>query len=153
MNWKLTLAALFLVGVGLGTFGYFKIISPPDIHSTVAKQKPDFELTADALYNDFDADADAANSKYLGKTIKLSGTVGEMSALPESRMLVRLELSDPMGSVSAEFGPDEKAKLEALSVGSALTLKGTCTGANAGDDLLAALGTDVQLKPCVVLGD
>ena len=150
MKWKLTLAALFLVGIGLGTFGYFSILNPPD--RNVAKEKPAFELTADQLYDAFTSDEAAANTKFLDQVVQLSGTVSERSELPGGRAIIRLEITDLMGGVSGEFAPENSSAIAKKAAGDPIVFKGICTGSSASDDesdLMAALGAEVQLKSCV----
>lgn len=152
MKWKLTLAALFLIGVSAGTLFYFKVLNPS--HRNVAKEKPAFEMTANALYNAFDEDKDGATTKYLDQLILLSGKVAEKSTLADGRYKIEFQIEDMMGSVGADFSPEQNTLLKAVELGDIILCKAICTGVSGSDDedeLMAALGSQVQLKSGVLV--
>ncbi len=104
-------------------------------HPDYANQKPDFELKAENLYNDFANNS--KGNKYLGKVIKISGTVSEIETT-DSTAVISLYFEDGMfgkqGIRCSLLSPKYLKK-----PGSNVILKGVCSGYN---------DTDVLLENC-----
>lgn len=99
--------------------------------------KVDATVSADEIFNAFEADAIAAGEKYMGKVIEVSGTV-----LSTDEAII-LEASAAMdGGVQASLKAGEIG--DKAVVGASIKLKCQCTGR---DDLFGS----VVMKDCVIL--
>ncbi|MFM1876523.1 MAG: hypothetical protein RL266_2260 [Bacteroidota bacterium] len=115
---------LFLVAGLLlaGGIIYFVYNKP---HRDVSSEKPEHVLTADQLFDEYEADEEAANTKFLDKTLEVSGTVSEIGANDAGQTFVILSAQNAMiGGISATFEGDQKG----LSEGQNVSLKCRCTG-------------------------
>jgi SAM-dependent MidA family methyltransferase len=135
---KLLFILLFLAVAG-GAIGYYLWNKP---HASVTNQKADFVLTAPELLEDFQKDENAANARYLGKIVQVSGTILELVPGTGLQMQVVLETGDMMSRISCVLKEDHKAFLERkLEKGDPVTIKGFCTG----------IAMDVVLDRCVIV--
>ncbi len=102
-------------------------------------------VTAAQLRQEYLSDAAAADRKYKGKTLRVTGTVNEAFPPDEATSHTTVWL-DPVGQdcyVSCWFGgSDEGAR--ALRQGQAVTIKGACEG-------LLPAAKEVRLKGCSVV--
>ena len=109
-----------------------------------SKKKPDVVITAKELIASFDQDTAAAKKRFVDKLIEVSGMVVSVDT---TGAVVLGEAGDPSAvTVSLDRRHiDDHKKLEA---GTMAVLKGICTGYSkgSGDDLLASLGTTVELN-------
>lgn len=120
---KALLVVLVLVVVAGGYGIYLFNMRPPDIR----KKSPDFEVTVDSLVSRFEKDEDAATKAMAGKVILVSGrVVGVKMQGAEASMM--LGSSDPLVGVTCTFYPEEKSKLESITAGMMIRVKGQCTG-------------------------
>ncbi|MFN0200354.1 MAG: OB-fold protein [Bacteroidia bacterium] len=149
---KLLLLGL-VVGVIGGGIGFYlfskKVASTNDV-------KTDFTLKMEDLYADFEKDEKAAVEKYKGKVIEVSGVVKSKSDEDKQHIAVTLGNESMSGEIGVSLEPEQAEKAAALKEGSAVVLKGECTGiqsAEGGDSesLLDALGKEVQLKKGIVI--
>jgi hypothetical protein len=67
------------------------------------RQKADFVLTASELHKEFTADEPAANLKYIGKTIEITGKITSVNIEKEKAVSIILETSDKTSSVICTF--------------------------------------------------
>ena len=67
------------------------------------RQKADFVLTASELHKEFTADEPAANLKYIGKTIEITGKITSVNIEKEKAVSIILETSDKASSVICTF--------------------------------------------------
>lgn len=107
--------------------------------------KAEVTTEASALITDFENNIEAANSKYLGKIIAVTGAIKAIEAEPTSATIV---LGDDQSTASVRCSMDTTYNnvLRSLTIGQKVTVKGNCTGFNQ-DDLL---GSDVILNRCVM---
>lgn len=69
--------AIFLLGLVIIIFlGYNYIYQD---HRDIENEKPDFSVTADAIFNKFSNDQKQSEADYLDKTIEISGLVTELN--------------------------------------------------------------------------
>ena len=126
-----SLAITLIIGVGVGYYLYNKPLE------SMAGKKAEVALSATDLYAAFDLDEQAANAKYLGKVIEVSGTVVSVSAGDDGTPSVLLDSGGAMGGVICRM---DASLATAFQEGQQITLRGECTG-----KLL-----DVELARCVV---
>lgn len=101
--------------------------------------KADFILTASELHDEFTADEPAANLKYFGKTIELTGRITSVN-LDEDRMVsIVLKTSDNRSSVVCTFrNPVDPRTIQTMKP---ITVRGE----------LSSFLLDVLLYNCVVI--
>lgn len=108
-----------VVAVGVVYFVYNKP------HRDVASEDAKFVLTADQLFDEYEADEAAANTKYLDQTVEVSGEIAELGTNDGGQAFVILAAENAMiGGVSATF----EGERSALAVGQQVSLKCRCTG-------------------------
>lgn len=118
---RLVIAAI--LGILLaGGIAYFMYNKP---HRDVASEKPAFTLSADQLFDEYEADEAAANTKYLDQTVEVSGTIAEVGTNDAGQNFVILAAENAMiGGVSATF----QENTDGLTEGQSVSLKCRCTG-------------------------
>jgi hypothetical protein len=97
-------------------------------HQNMQHAKADLSLSSEALSQAFDEDELAANSKFLGKILLVSGTVRETTTLPDGTVKVTFDGGD--FGVTCELDPNSKHERNAFQVGEKVRFKGQCDGYN-----------------------
>jgi hypothetical protein len=113
---------LALFGAAVGFYFYNKP------HQNIRSAKADFTVTATELFNAFETDETAANEKYLGKIIEVTGTVQEVKKDEEGKTGVTLEGGGMMFGVICKLDDFSEPKRTEFTQGEQVTLKGECTG-------------------------
>jgi hypothetical protein len=131
---KILAAALLLSVIGAGV-AYYLWNKP---HEDIAGASPAYTVEAAALFAEFEANEQAANEKYLGKLIAVTGPVRESTTADDGSIRVVLETGAMFG-VSCGLDPLSTHARKEFPAGETLTIKGNCTGFN----------LDVQLERCV----
>jgi len=110
----------------------------------VVNKTPDAALEAGSLLAAFDKDTASAIKSYLNKIIEVTGNV---KSIDTSGAVI---LGEEGNSSEVVVGLDRRHMKdhEKLKVGSVAVLQGVCSGYSkgGGDDLLASLGTTVELR-------
>lgn len=130
----LLIALACLIGLGIGTYMYFKP------NPSVANMKTDVTLTAGDLLAAFEADEATANAEYLDQVIALSGTISSITTNEDGLLTLTLDTGNPVSGVICEMEADRDHG--DLAEGQTISLKGLCTG----------YLMDVVLVRCVVVG-
>lgn len=133
--------ALLVVAVSAGLYFYFK--KTPDI----VNDEPEAVVTVSDLVRAFEKDTAAASRSYIDKIVEVSGRVKQIDT---SGAVV---LGDDGSASEVVVGLDRRHKddYKRLQTGQPAVLQGICSGYSVSgggdpDDLLAALGTTVQLR-------
>jgi uncharacterized protein (UPF0333 family) len=136
----ITLVVIVLAGLA-GAYFYFK--QTPD----VVQGKPDASVSAKELIAAFQQDASAAKERYLDKVVEVTGTVKHID--PSGTVVLGEEgmASDIVAGLDRRHLNDH----EKLKKGSVAVIQGICSGYTIGGsadpaDMLASLGTTVQLR-------
>ncbi|MCC7246865.1 MAG: hypothetical protein IT269_14360 [Saprospiraceae bacterium] len=132
---KKAIWVLLAAGLIGAVVGYYMWNKP---HKDMAAAKADESVEATALYQAFEADENAANAKYLGKTVAVTGAVKSVAKSAESITKVTLDTGADFGVVCELSTTAEHARTD-FPVGEKVTFKGQCDGYN----------FDVQLSRCV----
>lgn len=139
MKRKIIFAVLLLIVVAAGIAAWKYFEKTDDLVS----KEPTAKLTATELLAAFDADTAAASRRYVNKILEVTGTVTTLDSSA-------VALGEDGNPSVVTVGLDERHldDIKSLNVGDTVTLQGECTGYEkaAGDDLLASLGTTVQLR-------
>jgi hypothetical protein len=126
---KLIRIGLILFGFGLlmafGTYMY--VFHKP--HRNIAKEKPEYTLEAQSLFNEFITKEDSSYLKYGDKVIQVDGNVVDITIKENGATLVYI---DPMEGISCSFDSlttaQSKARLSQIHPGDHVTVKGKCDG-------------------------
>lgn len=102
---------------------------------------PALAITADALHSEYDANEVAADEKYKGKVLEVTGTVKEIGKdiLDDQYVALQLPRNQFMTSVHCSFPAGASKELAQLRKGQRVTIRGKCKG--------FGIGT-VQLGEC-----
>ncbi len=120
---KVIIAVLVLCVVAGAAIGYYMWNKP---HKDMAKVHVAYTLDADTLFAAYEADEAAADARYLGKVVAVSGTVTQV--LPGDKATVVLETANGIFGVRCESDPFSKVPFPEYKAGDKVTLKGECSG-------------------------
>lgn len=129
------LASIFLV-MAFGSTGESESIET----TSVVNSAPDFRISARKLYAEYDANGVAADLKYKGKILAVTGTVENIDKDILDEIYVTLEGDEFIGSIQCYFANSHTGEAAGLRKGQTLTVKGQCDG-----QLM-----NVLLKGCVI---
>ncbi len=101
----------------------------------------DGALDATDLYREYETDETAANRKYKGKVLLISGAVRYVHRDVAGTLYLTLRGNDLLGSVQCYFGDEHGSKLVHLGPGDIVEVRGRCTG----------LVINVLLKECTIV--
>jgi flagellar basal body-associated protein FliL len=137
---KIILVVLLVMAAG-GAVGYFLWNKPhKDVFSANSIQS-----TAATLYQSFIKDSAAANVKYIDKVVEVSGIVKTISVNQQQQKVVSLQT----GSGDAAINCTMEQKDAVIKEGTAIKIKGICSGLGEGDADLGIMG-DVYLIRCYI---
>ncbi len=114
----LSIGLVVCIGIAVGIYLYQKP------RTTAASQQTDFSLSADELYHQFETNETAANQKYAGKILEVTGTVGEVQKT-DSACSVLLTAKEAMGGINCSMAANST---ELIQQGKNITIKGKCAG-------------------------
>ena len=118
---KILIALIVLALIG-AAFGYYLYNKPVE---SLEHKKADVAISADQLLKEYESDEKAANDKYLGKIVEVSGKVIDITN-EEGKKKVNLETSNPISAIICELeGSGDTGNLKA---GDDVKMKGKCTG-------------------------
>lgn len=112
------LLGLVLAGAAVGYYLYNKPVA------SLERKKADVTATSVDMLNDYVNDEAAANTKYLGKVVEVTGPVSLVTD-EGGKVKVYLDAGNPMSAVICELAD---GKMPALKTGETATLKGLCSG-------------------------
>lgn len=114
-------ALLIIIVCGIGYYLYNKP------NSSLENKKPDFVLTADQLFSEFETDENAANKKFNGKVVQVDGTIQSINKEPNGQESVSLKTNSGMFGVTCKIDSTVTGGAKA-DVGQPVKMKGLCTG-------------------------
>jgi len=139
---KRTIIIIILLIVAFGGWYAYRLYQEktPD----VVNKKPDVMITATELIAAFDRDTASARRTYVDKIVEVTGNVKRI----DTTGAVVLGEEGSASEVTVGLDRRHLNDHEKLKVGSTAVLQGICSGYDkgSGDDLLASLGTTVQLR-------
>ena len=112
----------------------------------LADVRAQIKMHSSELIAAFERNEKKANTELLDKIIAVKGNVKEIEKNDQGHYTIVLGDAAGMSSVRCSMDSTHIKEIAGLKEGSAVTLKGACTGFNA-DELL---GSDVILNRCVV---
>jgi len=141
-KWQIILLALVLTGFAAAAAVYFLVYNKP--HPDYEKAKPEFVLSAEALYTAFIDDEVTANNQFTGKVVAIDGQVAGVEQL-DDMVIVSFVFSEGFfGGEGVRCTMLEGHHASALDLlpGESVKIKGLCTGFT---------GSDVILEHCSFL--
>ena len=149
---KLVLIALAIgltVAIALG----FYLFNKP--HRDVQASAVDYELSSEDLVNEFIANPELANQKYLdesgnSKIISITGTIHSVTSDLNSQIVLLLKDNDAPAGVSCTFSIETNSHAQKYKVGQVIKVKGVIRS-GAGFDKDLDLYEDVILEKCDVI--
>ena len=140
---KKILIFLLVIIVLAGAFYGYKLYT--GTVPSLTEVKADVSISATDLINAFEKDSASANKQYLGKILEVSGNV---KSVEKESATISLGAADGNSSVRCSVDSAFVKDIELLNPGSAITIKGNCTGFMP-DETGLGLGSDVVLNRCV----
>lgn len=148
-----------IIGIVLGVgaliafgIGYYMFNMPQrDVQST----ETDYKVSATDIVNEYLANADLANEKYLqeegnSKILAVRGTIVSIDTDMNNQKVVLLKNQDDKAGVSCTFTEKTNKNVENLQIGKTITVKGVIrSGAGFDEDL--DLYEDVIMEKCDVI--
>jgi hypothetical protein len=107
-------------------------------HQSAAGETVSLSIPADSLYHEYQSDEHAADQKYMGKVIEVSGKISEIQHNGNSEIWI-LSAQPGGGGINCELFPGSKTDFHPKT-GDPVTIKGRCTG----------FLMDVNLADCVL---
>lgn len=107
-------------------------------HQSAADETVALSIPADSLYRQYQADEHAADKKYMGKVIEVTGRISEIQHNGASEIWI-LSTQQGGGGINCELFSGTKTG-NAPKAGDLVTIKGRCTG----------FLMDVNLADCVL---
>jgi len=140
MKRKIIIGILIIVVI-CGFIGY-RIYSEET--ADIVNKNPDEITDVKSLIAAFDADTASASKKYIDKIVEVTGTVKKIDTTGSLVLGEEGHLSELVVGLDRRHMKD----YEKVKPGSVAVIQGICSGYSkgGGDDLLAALGTTVELK-------
>lgn len=132
---RIILFIILAIFVGIGVFLWFLYNKP---HADLASTAPDFTISANTLYEDYEADEVAADAKYLGKILEISGRVQTSDNDQENNKKIILNTGDPLSEIQCIMAENNHEEVE---IGEEISLRCICTG-----KLM-----DIVLNKCVLI--
>ena len=140
---RMIVYVILIVAVVGGSIAYYMYNKET---ADIVNKTPDITVDAATLIADFEKDTASASEKYMDKVVNLTGTLKKIDS---TGTLIFGDADDPSEVV---VGLDRRhmKDYEGLVVGKTVTVQGRCSGYSSSggdpDDMLAALGTTVELK-------
>lgn len=128
---KILIVLIVLLLAGAGVFYY--VMNKP--HRDVKEEKTT-QITAIQLFEEFNTQEAAANTKYLNKALEVSGVVAIIDENQDKKPFIVLKTNDDMYGIMCTM----HSKVVTTKVGDNISIKGYCSG----------FVGDVKLTDCVI---
>lgn len=120
----LILLAVLIIG---GFIGWQVFLNIPK--ATVKEKAVDITISADNLYKEYSANEGAGDKKYISQVIQVKGKITDKYEDEQGASVVLLGLEgEDMGGVLCTFELSEKEKINQISIGEEVSVKGSCSG-------------------------
>jgi cytochrome bd-type quinol oxidase subunit 1 len=103
------------------------------------------KATPAALYTSYTLDSAAAQKKYDGKVLELTGQITDVSENSQKQQVILLKTSSSGGNINCTM----EESVAGARAGDNITIRGICSGIGQGDADLGILG-DVYLTRCLI---
>jgi len=110
----------------IGAFSYFSFMNVPKASSK--GKEVELSVTATELFQQFEQDEAASNTKYISKIIAVTGVIEEIEEDENDGVVLFLRTGDDFAGVLCTLESTQKDKASSLKIGDSVTVKGVCTG-------------------------
>ena len=138
-----SLLYILIVLLALGAWQAYRYFYK--VPESLSQKNAAFSVQADELVRQFETDSAAANSKYLGQVLTVQGEVASVDI--EEDLTSILKTGTELSTIRCSMDNAERGKVEKVSVGNRIAVKGNCAGYTQ-DELL---GSDIILNRCVIV--
>lgn len=135
---RFILFAVIIVIAAAAIYGYREYYRKPVALTEVSA---DLALPADALLTAYSTNEDAANKKYLGRILDVTGQVASIASQQDTVINILLGRPEGMAHVSCSVSSTEASKIKKMAAGQSVTIRGVCTG----------YLMDVELNRCIIV--
>lgn len=135
---KIALIVIVIIAAIGGGSAYYMFNIP---HRNVQETETDYQLQASAIVNEYLADQEKANQKYLdsegeSKVIEIAGTVKKIETDFNNNQVLLLQAKEDKAGVSCTFTPETNTNAATLKIGDKVSIKGVIrAGASFDSDL------------------
>jgi hypothetical protein len=143
MKYKIILLVTALIVIVAGAYFYVNRKT-----QSLTDSNADFKISAVKFLEEYSSDQVLSDKKYLGKVIQVEGNLKEIERDDKGSLTFVLGDLTSMSSVRCSIDTTVVIDESAYPFGTAVSLKGECTGFNA-DDL--GLGADIVLNRSVII--
>lgn len=105
---------------------YLYFINMPD--KSVSKLKPDYQVSASDLAQEYESDPEKSDKKYIDKIIEVTGTITEISKDQNDSFVFILKQEDSNTGVLCTLSQENDKKASSYKSGDIVTIRGTCSG-------------------------
>jgi len=99
-----------------------------ETEAEIASEEPAMTVSASELYADYEANGVAADDKYKGKVLLVTGEVNTIDRDIMETIYVTLQGDEYFGDVQCFFAEDHVSAASQLTKGQTITVKGRCDG-------------------------
>jgi hypothetical protein len=143
MKYKIIILALALIVIAAGAYFYVNRKT-----QSLSESNADFTISAIKFLEEYSANQDLSDKKYLGKIIQVNGNLKEIEKDDKGSLTFVLGDLTTMSSVRCSIDTMVVIDESAYPAGTEVSIMGECTGFNA-DDL--GLGADIVLNRAVII--
>ncbi len=142
--WAIIIVVIIVIGGTASTQKTDPTSSQSETKQT-AKEEEVLEVDYNVLHQDYQENAIAADAKYKGKILKLTGPVDDINREIAGNPYITFKVGDQYSfkNVRITFKKAEEQKVSTLKKGQSVTIKGKCTG--------LLLTTTVSLNDCEII--
>ena len=135
-NIKSLLSIFLFIIIGFGSLDEFENLEQSP--KVTPNSNPSVIITASKLYKEYNANEIAADEKYKGKIIEVTGVIRDIGNDIMDNAYITLVGDEYFGDIQCYF--NEKSVVAKLSKGKRITVIGSCSG----------LMINVQINNCIV---
>lgn len=121
--YKIAAIVLGVIVLSCIAIWYYVFVWSESHHRNAAEEKG-IAVTAAALVSAYEKGEKSSNALYLDKAVEVTGTIAGIKLNQAGKQIITLQSDDPMAGVMCTL----KEKQEGLKDGTAITIKGICTG-------------------------
>tara|TARA_B100000989_G_scaffold222976_1_gene170516 strand:+ start:306 stop:722 length:417 start_codon:yes stop_codon:yes gene_type:complete len=135
-NIKSLLSLFLFIIIGFGSLDEFE--NPEQSPKVTSDSNPSVTISASKLYKEYNENEIAADEKYKGKIIEITGVIRDIGNDIMDNAYITLVGNEYFGDIQCYF--NEKSVVAKLSKGKKITVIGSCSG----------LMINVQINNCIV---
>ncbi len=131
---------LFILVIGLigAGYGWYRINKPM---TDTEELDAVYTLSASQLFNEYAANENEANQKYLGKIILVNGTVKDISIGDNGELNLVMDSGNEMFGINCGLSKGQETSYKDYQVGDSISIKGECSG----------ISLDVVMTRCIIV--